>query len=202
MKIRLLITVAALALAAGCSSSSDATSDTDEGAVETDRSLKGAFSVNLDGHEVKFDYTLSNIDLRARTVTWNTKITDKGGHSNVWDDEDVRGTITAVARCPGCFTAEMPGSNPFPLAIVSVDSWEVTSIKYENVTAQLSATSGGASDGDSQSASDVGSCTQTCSGSSRCEPNVRRSQCASGTGLFPVMRCPTTYTFDEGKDCP
>jgi len=203
MKLSLVAMLSVIALATGCSSSSSEESlDSDQGAVADSQSIKGAFTVTLDGHNVAFDYAITKIDMQAKTVLWNTKIKSKGGHPNVWPDEDVVGKITRVARCPGCFTAEMPGSNPYPLAIVNVNSFEVTSIKYENVEARLGAASAGASQGGSENGDEVGACTQTCSGGSSCKDNVRRSQCKSGSGLFPVMRCMTTFDFKAGETCP
>lgn len=202
MKTRWLATIAALALAAGCASpAADAPPDSAE--LASTRAVAGAFTVALDGHKVKFNYKLSQIDMTAKTVVWNAKVTDNGGHPNVWDDEDVHGKITRVARCMGCFTAEMPGSNAFPLAIVNVSAFEATSIKYEDVDAKLSAANdAGAEQDEPASPDDIGACTQSCSGTEACKPDVARSECKSGSGLFPVYRCPTTYTFAADQPCP
>lgn len=202
MKTRILVTLAALALVAGCSSSGADTSSeegTDQGAVVSSQSLKGAFSVKLDDHTVKFSYTMNEIDLSAKTVLWNAKITDKGGHPNVWDDENVRGKVTSVARCPGCFTVELPGSNAHPLAVVSVNSWKVTSIKYENVDARLLADEAPAPGG-SGSSSSTGACIMN---GGACW--ISEASKCNNQGIPPEQprpRCCTTFEFKAGEACP
>jgi hypothetical protein len=197
----------ALSLAVvGCASSPDAATDTSE-ALAPGRTLEGGFTAKIDGHSVRFDYELSNIDFSSKTVVWNAKLIANGGLTAATDDVNVRGAITAVARCAGCFNAEVPGGSGHPLAAITVSDWKVVDLTYEGAKATLSEASEGGESGASAASDappsnfDRGSCTQTCSGNATCKANVMRIECASGTGLFPVMRCPTTFEFKKDGDC-
>ncbi|MBK6693167.1 MAG: hypothetical protein IPG50_13330 [Myxococcales bacterium] len=207
MKTRaLLATLAALTLATavGCSSGTESTSDVDQGAVELAHpEVDGSFSVPLkaggETYKVKFSFKMSEIDLHAKTVLWNAKITDRAGHPNLWDDENVAGKVTRVARCPGCFTAEMPGSNGHPLAVVNVDDWKVTSIKYENVDARLLADEA-PEPGGGGSSSTTGACIMN---GGACW--ISAADKCNNQGIPPEQprpRCCTTFEFKAGEACP
>lgn len=192
----------ALGCATGCSSSdSKSNDDVEEGALGASSAIKGAFTVTLDSHRVEFDYAITEIDMEAKTVLWNAKLTEKDGHPTATSDVNVEGKIVRVARCAGCFSIEVPGRS-HPLAEISVDSWKVTNLKYENVQARLkeaSATGGG---GEAEgSPNDVGACTQICSGGGSCKDGIARRDCNGQSGLFPTMRCPTTFKFEKGARC-
>lgn len=199
-----LVTLAAVA---GCSSaSSDANDDpASEDALagtSSHQAVSGSFKVKIDRHLLAFDFQLGSFDLERKTAKWNAKLTERGGMQDATDDVNVAATITQVARCPGCFTVEVPGgSHADLLARVTLDDWKVTSLVYEGEAATLTGapTSGALSDDGSPD--DVGACTQSCSGNESCKAHVRRGDCASATGLFPVLRCPTTYTFAKGGTC-
>ncbi len=204
MKLRSLsfLSVIALAFAAGCSSSaSEPSSEDAEGALglREGESLSGAFSVALAGQTVKFAFTMDQIDLREKTVRWNARITDRGGNAQATDDKNEAGAIIAVARCPGCFTASIPGPSG-KLAIVVVSDSKVASIRYEGVDARLIAapaagTPTAAGDGE-ESPDDRGACKLN---GGNCK-ELARSECKAGP-LYPTMRCCMTFTFEKDEDC-
>lgn len=205
MKLRSLsfLSVIALAFAAGYSSSvSDPAADDAEGALglREGESLSGAFSVALAGKTVKFAFTMDQIDLRAKTVRWNAHITDRGGNAQATDDKNEAGEIIAVARCPGCFTASIPGPSG-KLALVVVSDSKVASIKYEGIDARLitaaagAPTAAGGGDG-AESPDDRGVCKLN---GGNCK-ELARSECKAGP-LYPTMRCCMNFTFEEGADC-
>lgn len=204
MKLRSLsfLSVIALAFAAGCSSSpSEPAAEDTEGALglREGESLKGAFSVALAGQTVKFAFTMDQIDLRAKTVRWNAQITDRGGNAQATDDKNEPGEIIAVARCPGCFTASIPGPSG-KLAVVVVSDSKVASIKYEGVETRLIAATAGATPTaageEGESPDDRGACKLN---GGNCK-ELARSECKAGP-LYPTMRCCMTFTFEQGEDC-
>jgi hypothetical protein len=198
-------------LGAACSSGHDAgdSEDGDQGALagtSSSPTATGSFAVTIDGHKLKFDYRVGSFDLTRKTAVWNAKVTDRAG-TNASDDVNVAAKITNVARCMGCFTVEVPGGSKSDLlAVATFDSFNMTSLTYEGQAAKLlpasgaSTSTGGA--GSEGSADDVGACTQSCNGDDSCKAGVRRRDCASGTGVFPVIRCPTSYDFVAGGTCP
>lgn len=197
-----LASVIALALVAGCSSSaSEPASEDTEGAISTqaDESIKGAFSVVLAGHTVKFKFTMDEVDLRQKTVRWNAQITDRGGNAQAYDDVNERGRIVAVARCPGCYTAEIRGQSG-NLARVDVNNFKVTSIVYEGVDAKLiqdaGATGGTTSADTGDSPDDLGACKLN---GDNCK-ELARSECKAGSH-YPAMRCCMSFTFEKGASC-
>lgn len=198
-----------LAVAGGCSSSSSGNAEPagSEGALENTRQVEGALKVRLQGHQVTFAFQLSKLDFNARTAVWNAQVLDAGGHTNTWDDVNVASKITRVARCGGCFSVEVPGGTAGgPLAEVDVNDWNVTNIQYEGQEATLidaeEAANNSTNNNATGGANDVGACTMSCSGSETCKPNVKRSECNVDSGLFPRMRCATTFEFVKGGRCP
>lgn len=206
MKTRYLAFFGALVLVAGCAGSSEDDTGSAEGAARTgdkaSPALEGALEVSLDGHKVTFDYTLSDVNLTAKTVLWNAHITDRGGNLQAVDDINVAGKITAVDRCAGCFTAEIPGGARGPLAVVNVSDGKVASITYEGVSARLveKAAPPGVPAGGTGAATDTGACTLKTSTSTSCK-QTKRSECQAGGTLFPTQRGMMAFTFEEGATC-
>ena len=197
--------VVALALLAGCGSTSDAPTEgtADElGASSSAPKLEGGFTVKIDGHTLSYDYELSDINFTNKTVTWNAKLLSNGGLSNATSDVNVKGKITTVARCMGCFSAEIPGAT-HTLAEVQVSDWKVVHLKYATAEARLTAEATGSAHEppSTGSPSDRGACTRDCNGDDYCQV-VARSECASGTASFPAVRCPSSFTFVKDGACP
>lgn len=198
MRTRLLVSfLTAMALsAAACASPSDEDAAASEGAMSAP--LAGAFTVNLDGHKVKFDYEMT-YDIPARKVVWNAKVKDADGHPNVWDDENEPGEMTAVARCGCTFTATIAGHSG-KLARVSVADSKVVSIEYEGERTILSEAS--APTADAPSSSDFGACTLTTSSGTRCK-EIEKSLCKAGErgDPFPAERGRMEFAFVAGGRC-
>lgn len=206
MKARFFALFGVLVLAAGCAGSSEDASDSAQGAARTGSAaspaLEGALEVLLDGHTVRFEYKLSDVDLTAKTALWNAHITDRGGNLQAVDDINVAGKITSVSRCAGCFTAEIPGGARGPLAVVNVSDGKVASINYEGVNARLveKAAPPGAPVGGTGAPSDTGACTLKTSTSTSCK-QTKRSECQAGGTLFPTQRGMMAFTFEQGATC-
>lgn len=168
------------------------------------KSIDGTFRINLENHDIKWEFSITKLDFTHRTAQWDAKVLERGGHPSLFDDVAVPMTI-AVARCPGCFTFEASDRNG-PLVRLVVSEGKVAGVTYlgQQGTALQATSSNSESESSGQqsgSSSSIGACTRICSGQPYgCKESVTKTEC-NASSFEGTPRCPTSFDFKAGGSC-